>query len=325
MKRFVLFAAGAFALVLFTSWVVFTWVLLDLLRDSDPETRLDDALFLSMLFDVVIVTSAAAALTWPFYQRIRALQAVAQRQRAGDVSARARFDGSDALAQLAQTLDALADANAQHLENQRALLRAVSHELRTPVARLRFALAELVSAEEGQRAEVRERAEADIDELDGLIDEVLTYVRVGAGGALRETERFDLGEVLAQVVREHAGAAITVRTPEGINLDGEPHLVRRAISNLVRNAVAHAKHRVTVTVDQHEGVVIRVLDDGPGLPAEADARLFLPFVRYDDRPGGTGLGSSIALAIAQRHGGSLGFSRRAPGTGAEFVLRFPSS
>lgn len=323
MKRLVFTAAAVLALVLFASGMFFEWVLVDLLQDSDPSTRLDDAFFLSLVFDLVIVSLAAAALTWPFYRRIRRLQRVAQRQRAGDADARARFEGSDVLAELAHTFDALADANAQHLENQRALLRAVSHELRTPVARLRFAMAEIVSADQRRRGELRERAEQDIEELDALVDEVLAYVRVGPGGAPRETEPFDLADVLSQVVAEHPTATIELDAPTHIALEGEPHLVRRAVSNLVRNAVAHAKTRVTVAATVEGDVRISVLDDGPGLPEDADERLFLPFVRYDDRPGGTGLGSSIAMAIAQRHGGSLHFTPRPPGTGAEFVLRLP--
>lgn len=325
MTRLLFVTAGVLALVLFASGAFFEWVLVDLLHDSDPRTRTDDAFFLSTLFDVVLVGLAAAAGTWPFYRRIRRLQAVAQRQRAGDAEVRARFQGSGVLAQLAHTFDALADANAQHLESQRELLRAVSHELRTPVARLRFALAELVSTDEERRSEVRERAESDIEELDGLIDEILTYVRVGPGGAPRQTEPFDLTDVLGRVAREHPDANIKVFAPARVALHGEPYLVRRAISNLVRNAVAHAHGVVSITVTEDDGVYIRVLDDGPGVPEDADERLFQPFVRYGDRPGGIGLGLSIAHAIARRSGGTLDFSRRAPETGAEFVLRLPQS
>lgn len=323
MKRMVLIAAGVLALVLFASGMFFEWVWLALSGEHVSDARLEDAFFLSSLFDIVLVGLAAAALSWPFYRRVRHLQRVAQQQREGDTAIRAELSGSDVLAELGQSFDALADANAQHQDNQRALLRAVSHELRTPVARLRFALAELVTAEGDRRGQVREAAEVDIDELDALVDEVLSYVRVGPGGEPRNTESFELGPMLRELQSQYPG--VEVEAPDAVQLVGEPHLVRRALSNLVRNAVAHAKETTQIVVHVGDVVEFVVTDDGPGLPDDADERIFLPFVRLNDRPDGTGLGLSIAHAIAKRHGGHLAFTRRPPGHGAEFRLTLPQS
>lgn len=329
MRRLLLIAAGVLVLVLFVSGAFFEWIWLEQLAEgSGPlEARLEDAFLISSAFDVVLVGLAAVAVTWPFYRRIRHLQEVAQQQRSGDLQARASLEGSDILAELGAAFDALADANAQHLDNQRALLRAVSHELRTPVARLRFALAELVAADKGEaRSLVRERAEADIEELDALIDEVLAYVRVGPGGAPREPRPFQLADVLRAIVDEYqnTNTQVLLEVPDELELVGEPHLVKRAVSNLVRNAVAHAQSTVWLRATSGHRVEITVRDDGPGLPADANDEIFLPFVRHDEMPGGTGLGLSIAHAIARRHGGDLDFTRRPPGTGAEFRLALPA-
>lgn len=326
MKRALLVAFGVLAVAMFVSGAVFEWLWLDVYASAPGplEARLDEALFVSTVFDVLVVGVAATVLTWPLIRRVRHLQDVAQRQRSGDLDARARMTGSDALSELGETLDALADANAQHLDNQRALLRAVSHELRTPVARLRFALAELVDAESSDRVAAREQADTDIDELDRLIDEVLGYVRVGPGGAPMQTSSFDLMEMLRDLARDHSqdGVRVDVAGPSTLPMVGEPHLVQRAVANLLRNACTYAQAQVHVTATSGHTVV--VADDGPGLPPDADARLLLPFVRHGDGPG-TGLGLSIAETIAQRHGGNLCFDPPKPGEGAVFRLHLPQS
>lgn len=321
MRRPLTFAAAVLALVLVISGFVFEF-LFEALPGSTDE-RMEAAFFLGSVVDVVLIGVAAAMIIYPFHRRVRKLESVVQRQRAGDVDARARLGGSDFLADLGRAFDGFADSNAQHLENQRALLRAVSHELRTPVSRLRFALAELVSAEAGRRAELRELAEADIEELDALVAEILAFVRVGPGGEPRREERFDLVTVLRPLAGDEGSIRVEWDGPERVEFVGEPNLVRRAVSNLVRNGVQHATTCVTLQVRKSDSVTITITDDGPGLPDDADDRVFEPFVRLDDRPGGTGLGLSIALAVAERHGGSLTFGR--PEQGAEFRMLLPNT
>lgn len=319
MRRPLTFAAAVLALVLVVSGFVFEF-LFDALPGTTDE-RMEAAFFLGSVVDVVLIGLAAAMIIHPFRRRVRKLEAAVQRQRAGDVDARARLEGDDFLADLGRAFDGFADSNAQHLENQRALLRAVSHELRTPVARLRFALAELVSAEAGRRAELREQADADIEELDALVAEILAFVRVGPGGEPRKEVCFDLVPVLRPLVRDEGSVRVEWDGPAQVEVVGEPNLIRRAVSNLVRNGVQHATTRVRLQVRKGDSVSITVSDDGPGLPEDADERVFEPFVRLDDRPGGIGLGLSIALAIAERHGGSLKFGR--PEQGAEFRMLLP--
>lgn len=319
MRRPLFFAAAILALVLVISGFVFEF-LFEAMSGSTDE-RMEAAFFLGSVVDVVLISLAASMIILPFRRRVRRLEAAVQRQRAGDVDARARLGGSDFLADLGRAFDRFADSNAQHLENQRALLRAVSHELRTPVARLRFALADLVSAEADRRAELREQAEADIEELDALVSEILAFVRVGPGGEPRAVERFDLVATLRPLARDEGSIRVEWDGPDQLECVGEPNLVRRAVSNLVRNGVQHANACVRLQVYEDDPVAITVRDDGPGLPKHADDRVFEPFVRLDDRPGGTGLGLSIALAIAERHGGSLDFGR--PEQGAEFRMLLP--
>lgn len=321
MRRMLVRSAVVIFFVVVTSGLFFEWVLTDLMEQGSGTSSLDQAFLLSLVFDVGLVILAASALSWPLYRKIQRLESVAQKQQEGQLHVRANLRGSDALAKFAQSFDALADANEKHLENQRELLRAISHELRTPVSRLRFALEDLVCAPENKKDALRSRADADIDELDTLIEEILAYARVAPGGAPRDIAPFDLIEVLTQVLQESPKASFQVKHPETLACQGEAHLIRRALSNIVRNAVYYAKSQVSIEVNIDSQISVRVLDDGPGLPADADERLFLPFVRYN--PKGVGLGTSIALAIAKRHGGSLRFHPRPPGTGALFEMQLP--
>lgn len=323
MKTLLLRSSLILLAIVIASGAFFEWVLLNLIPpQNDPSASLDDAFVVSLAFDLVLVLAGSMALSWPLYRRLLSLQKVVERQQNGELQARANFGGTDTIAQLANSFDRLADTNAEHLENHRALLRAVSHELRTPVARLRFAVSALARAAQDQRTKLRESADTDIDELDALIEEILTYSRVSAGGAPRELETFELNALIEQIRSAHPGSVLHIQAPTPIFVHGEPRLIHRALSNLVRNAVHHAKTQVTIVVECRPELCIVVQDDGPGLPSHADERLFLPFVRYGSD--GVGLGTSIAFAIAQRHGGSLTFTPEPSQGGAEFKLCLPA-
>lgn len=324
MKALVLRSCVILLITVIASGAFFEWVLLELIpQPRDPSQALDEAFLISLFFDILLVLAGALALSWPLYRRILRLQRVVEDQQKGDLEARANFEGKDAIAQLAHNFDRLADINREHIEHQRALLRAVSHELRTPVARLRFNIAALEKASKAQRSAIRERTDTDIDELDTLIEEILAYSRVTTGSVPRQLEHFDLCAVLRRLATTYPDGNLHVHAPKSLWIEGEPRLIHRAISNLVRNAVHYAKKKVEITLQTNDHIEVRVRDDGPGLPQDADHRLFLPFVRYDSQ--GVGLGTSIALAIAKRHGGNVNFTPRPPGDGAEFVMQLPLS
>lgn len=324
MRSLLLRSCLVLFLTVIASGIFFEWILLEVMpQQGNPNNTLARAFTLSLAFDLLLVLAGALALSWPLYRRLLRLSQVIKRQQEGELEARAEFSGSDPIAELANNFDRLATINAQQLENQRDLLRAVSHELRTPVARLRFTIASLAKAPAEERATLREEADTDIDELDLLIEEILTYSRASAGGAPRELERFDLCDILERLLLEHPKSKIQIQSPEPLLLCGEPRLIHRALSNLVRNAVHYARSLVTIKVQVQDDIKIYVVDDGPGLPSHASQELFQPFVHYGTS--GTGLGTSIAFAVAQRHGGHLYFTARPPDTGAEFVMQLPLS
>jgi signal transduction histidine kinase len=201
------------------------------------------------------------------------------------------------------------------LQSHRTLTSAVSHELRTPLARLRFSHS---LAREELDAEPKDRylarMDRDLAEMDELTSELLDYARLERGAPALELQTVPaeawLEDVLADA-REGPGAEGTPRVEADVAVEAlrcEPRYMGRAVANLVRNAVRHARARVRVLVESDASrTVIHVDDDGCGVPAQDRERLFQPFVRLDrsrDRAsGGFGLGLAIVRQVARWHGG----------------------
>ena len=184
------------------------------------------------------------------------------------------------------------------------LLLDVSHELRSPITRMRVAV-ELLP--EGRQ---RDGMTADIAEMEAMIAELLELERLRDGRGLRMA-RVDL----APIVREVAAAfgAQVVALPVALNIDADAEKIRVVLRNLIENAVKYslpdsAPVEVSAAVDDAH-VVIRVSDDGVGVPEEDRASLFEPFFRVDRSrsrvPGGYGLGLSICKRIVEAHGGTI--------------------
>lgn len=206
----------------------------------------------------------------------------------------------------------------RYVEGRTQMVAAIAHDLRTPLTRLRF------RAEQAD-PDVRDRMAADIAEMDDMISQALSYVR---GVSLRETRsRLDLSALVAAVVADlsEVGAEIDLSAEAPIQIEGEPLNLRRAVSNLVENAVKFAgRAEVAVTRDQGRAVVT-VSDRGPGL-AEAELEaVFEPFRRGEQSrnrdTGGAGLGLAVTRGIARAHGGDVVLlSRDGGGLNARLTL-----
>jgi len=205
------------------------------------------------------------------------------------------------------------------LERERAtVLAGISHDLRTPLARLRLALEML----EGDAA-VREGIATDVEEIDSVIGQFLDYAR-GADEARVET---DIDALLGELVEGYQRRAldVTLRAAAG-RQSIAPTAVRRAVTNLVNNALRHGGAPIEVqAMRDGEGIAVEVLDRGPGIPASQIERLKQPFTRLNEArgaEGGAGLGLAIVDRIARAHGGSLDFRpREGGGLVARLALR----
>ncbi|HEY8315326.1 MAG TPA: ATP-binding protein [Gaiellaceae bacterium] len=211
-----------------------------------------------------------------------------------------------------------------------ALLRAVSHDLRSPLTGISTAVGALrsrtLNLSDADRHELLETIELDADRLTRLVGDLLDLSRLEAGGAAPEPELWSLDD-LAREATDSLGARAhvdIVGEAPLVNVDGAQ--VQRVLANLIENALrfsqadAHVVVRVTAT---RKEAIVRVVDQGPGLPEQELERVFEPFYRRDgDASTGAGLGLAIARGFAAANGGRVWAESR-PGQGATFALALP--
>jgi two-component system osmolarity sensor histidine kinase EnvZ len=204
----------------------------------------------------------------------------------------------------------------ESMERERAMVLAgISHDLRTPLSRMRLAL-EMSGAESGAAGAIV----ADIDEIDAIIGQFLDFAR----GVNEEKARQDLGALLDEVAEHYLrlGKNISVKKAAAFHFPFARMAVRRAVSNLVDNALRHGREPIEIEATKQSPFMrIEVRDRGPGIPTEEAEHLKRPFTRLDAArggPAGAGLGLAIVERVARAHGGSL---ELAPREGGGLVAR----
>ncbi|ACZ83463.1 sensor histidine kinase [Streptosporangium roseum] len=217
-----------------------------------------------------------------------------------------------------------------------ALLAAVSHDLRTPLASARLAVESLRGTEIEWSAEDREELLATADEslvkLDRLVANLLDMSRLQAGVLGLALQPVALEEVIPRSIddlgplRDRVEGDVSVDLPEVV---ADPVLLERILVNVMSNAVRYspAGRKALVAGSRHgDYVEIRVVDRGPGIPAEAHDRVFMPFQRLGDRDNHTGVGLGLALSrgLAEAMGGTL-TPEETPGGGLTMILTLPVS
>ena len=228
--------------------------------------------------------------------------------------------GAREVRQAAVAFNAMRDRIQRYIDQRTALLASVSHDLRTPLTRLRL---ELALAPPFKRAEAMQ---SDLDEMEHMIDEYLAFARGEAGEA---TQTAEVSALLAAAAEDagRAGAEVELAAPEDVYVSVRPLAFKRALSNLVGNAVAHGDRvRLSARALPSGGVEMVVEDDGPGIPEEMHEEAFRPFSRLDPARNqnrkGVGLGLAIARDVARGHGGDITLDRSDMG-GLKAVIRLP--
>jgi signal transduction histidine kinase len=283
-------------------------------------SNLQPAHALVLIVAVLLCYALAYRLTAP----LRRLQQALDRFGRGDLDARAHERRHDELGELAGAFDRMADRIQTLLAAEHRLLLDISHELRSPLARLSVAV-ELARSGESSALPL-DRIQKEADRLNGLISQMLEVTRVEGDPTQRKLEHLRLDKLVGELVDDCSieadarGCSLDLDPPPAVAIDGDSELLRRAIENVVRNAIRYSppKSKVEVRVENGGGRArVRVRDYGPGVPDEALPRLFDPFYRVDsDRnrgSGGVGLGLSIARRAVELHQGTLRASNAAPG------------
>lgn len=258
-----------------------------------------------------LVGLAVALGVYPIIRRLTArlevLQRSVQKFGEGDLSARVPADGEDEVADLARQFNAAAERVETLVKSHKSLLANASHELRSPLARIRMGL-ELAGGDPASptRAEINRN----IAELDLLVDEILLASRLDAQQAdIGTIESVDLtGLAAEECARVGAELHAALDSPP-VLVRGVPRLLRRLIRNLLENARRYGSGTIEVYLGSQAGdAVVRVCDNGPGVPESERERIFEPFYRLpgsSEREGGVGLGLALVKSIAERHGGRV--------------------
>lgn len=297
----------------------------------------------SILFVLALAVTGGVFVARRVLTRIDQMTETTRLIMAGDFSGRLTVSGTDdELDRLAQSLNTMLERIQELMKGLKEVSDNIAHDLKTPLTRLRN------SAEEALRNsrsvdDLRLALDHVIDEADGLIklfNALLMIARAEAGGAFDRGDNLDLSAIahdvaeLYEPLADEAGMKLIVKANAPIEIRGSRELLGQALANLIDNAIkysasreqedTHQKNEITVAVERKNDVIeLSVADRGPGIAEEDRGRVLDRFVRLETsrtRPG-SGLGLSLAAAIARLHNGTLKLEDHAPGL--RVVLSLP--
>jgi len=259
----------------------------------------------------LLTTSLAAAfIARRVAKPLGQLAASASEAARGGAAPRVPEEGPDDIRRAAVAFNAMTDQVTRTLASQRQLLSAVGHDLRTPITAMR------INTEFVDDADIRARLEANLEELQDLTEAVLSAARGVGWGQMRKIDLAALMESLCSDLDE-MGEPVTWETHSAAPFSCRPNEIRRALRNLIENAIAYGQRaQVSMQADPQSYEIV-VDDDGPGIPDKDRTRVFEPFVRLEAsrsaETGGSGLGLTLVKAIAEGHGGAIRLENRSGG------------
>jgi signal transduction histidine kinase len=276
-------------------------------------------LFLNLALLVIVMVVAlfvtARSITRPLSELARAADSVGRDLRQPKLAEK----GARELRHAARAFNTMQDRLQRYLDSRSRVLAAMSHDLKTPLTRLRLQVETL------EDSALQSKFDKQLDEMESMVHGALALFR-----GLDDDEGLapiDINELLATLQAEFAemGAPVSIEGRAARGLTGKPQALRRCLTNLIANAVKFGS-RALISVEDGASLVIRIRDDGPGVPDEELEKVFEPFYRLESSrnrdTGGTGLGLSIARDLAQAHGGSVVLKNR-PVHGLEAILTLP--
>lgn len=227
------------------------------------------------------------------------------------------LSGPAEIGRAARAFNQMRDRLRAFVDDRTAMVGAISHDLRTPLTRMRFRLEDVPD-------EQRDDLLADVDEMELMIGQVISFIRDASTPGPRE--QLDFAALVESTVTNArlTGNEIQLETSGLIPVEVDPVGIRRLLANLLENAIKYGEH-ARVRVAFHGGTAVaEVIDDGPGIPEDERERAFEPFFRCEqhaesDKPG-SGLGLAVCRSIARAHGGDVRFEQRAEGFVASLTL-----
>ncbi|HEY6927816.1 MAG TPA: HAMP domain-containing sensor histidine kinase [Steroidobacteraceae bacterium] len=277
-------------------------------------------LFVNLALLVVILVIAlyvmARSITRPLSNLVSAAENLGRNVRQPKLEEK----GARELRDAARAFNTMQDRLQRYLDSRTRVLAAMSHDLKTPLTRLRLQVETALDD-----PAIQARFSKELDEMESMVRGALALFR-----GLDDDEisiPIDINALVATLQTEFTemGADVTVEGKAMRPFTGKPQALKRCLTNLVANAVKFGV-RAKILVEDGAALVIRVRDEGPGIPPEELEKVFEPFYRVESSrnrdTGGTGLGLSIARDVAQAHGGSL-VAQNLGGGGLEALLVLP--
>ena len=269
-----------------------------------------------VLFSLFLLIMGVYFLILPLERKIGKVRQALNRVRKGDLRTRVSIEGNDEMANLGLSFNMMTEHIQRLIEAQQELTRAVSHELRTPVARVRFGMEMLTDTDDYEaRISQMEMIDKDIEELNKLIDEIMTYAKLEQGTPSLSFEQVVLKNLLQQVVDEseiiRKDKNITTDLPAvDVEVEAEYRYLHRVVQNFVGNALRYSDSMIRVSGGvENNYAYVCVEDDGQGIAEKDREKVFEAFARLDDSrtraSGGYGLGLSIVSRIAYWFGGKV--------------------
>ncbi len=261
---------------------------------------------------------------------------------AGNLDARINSGASarfDEIGDLANDFNLMAQRLQNMINGQHKLLGDISHELRSPLARMQIALEILEKKSETANQPMFEKIHLEIVRLNELIGKILQINRLNSSRQPLQANDLNILHVLQPICDDaifegqDKNIKVSLSCPKDIILSANHELLAQAVENVVRNAVKysenHGEIQVSACLDQIKNeVVIRITDQGPGIPKQHLPRIFEPFYRCQDdrdrKTGGVGLGLSIAYHAVQAHGGTISMQNLDP-AGLQVEIKLPES
>jgi two-component system, OmpR family, sensor histidine kinase CpxA len=291
---------------------------------------------------ILLVTLLCFALAYHIAAPIHSIQSTARKVAQGDLKARVPSSVSrrfDELAALARDFDSMVNRLDSMIQTQKNLLNSVSHELRSPLARINLSLALLRNRFSADSDDLFQRLDRDVERIDLLMGQLLTLSRLEAGFSSGEREDLNFAQLVEEVAADAnfeaqaLGKSVNFQTTGLIIVrNADPHALRSACENIIRNAVRFTPPgsdvQIVLEVDRsapEPTAVLSVRDNGPGVPEDCLQAIFQPFYRINgnaDATGGNGLGLAIAAEAIRLHRGRIRAENLRPG-GLEIIIQLP--
>lgn len=270
-------------------------------------------------FSLIVGIPPVLILMYVFVNRIlrptAALTAAAENMSRGERIDPLTIQGPDEIREIALAFNDMQERMTRFVDERTRMLAAISHDLRTPLTSLELQAAMLPESEE------RDEMLRTLDEVRQMVNETLSFAHQNARG--EASEQVDLVQLMDDVLdrQRDLGHEVELRAPSRLSYRCRPLALKRALSNLIENALRHGQRaEVSMRRDQRDGdILIDIADHGPGIPEHLLERVFEPFFQLDpsrnreDKGNGVGLGLATARDCIRAHGGNIHLHNRASG------------